>query len=349
MADRPIRIAGGGLSGLSAAITLARAGRGVEVYEKGPACGAARHGDIEGLETWIFPEDPLEYLRAQQLPVDFATKAAERFAYLSSDGEKIEAEESQPLFYLVRRGPGESTIDNAFYQAAVAAGVTFHFRSRRVPDEVDIYAGGPLRADAYVIGATLSVEGREDGIILLLGDDAAPGGYAYGLCWSGAVTVATAFRKNGNPPHAFLKRVLSRFDQELGWNVANAQPFASYGTFGPVPELQRNGTLLVGEAAGLQDGLFGFGMNYAIRSGILAAQSILEGGNYAEACRRHFGGRLASGTINRLRFERLSDGLKERLAVTLLERKAVLSALRRASQPSWTKSLQVKARHFITR
>ncbi|MEY4491896.1 MAG: hypothetical protein RL085_307, partial [Actinomycetota bacterium] len=62
---------------------------------------------------------------------------------------------------------------------------------------------------------------------------------------------------------------------------------------------RKNNPLYVGEAAGLQDCLFGFGMRYAMLSGFLAARSLTEGEDYDCLCREAFGHRLTVGANNR--------------------------------------------------
>lgn len=55
----------------------------------------------------------------------------------------------------------------------------------------------------------------------------------------------------------------------------------------------------MGEHAGFQDALAGFGMRYALRSGLLAARSVLDGADYAELWRRQLLPTLQAGTVNR--------------------------------------------------
>jgi flavin-dependent dehydrogenase len=57
--------------------------------------------------------------------------------------------------------------------------------------------------------------------------------------------------------------------------------------------------LYTGEAAGLQDFLWGFGMRYAINSGYYAAQSIIHGKDYEQLIKKHFTGRLKASISNR--------------------------------------------------
>ena len=66
----------------------------------------------------------------------------------------------------------------------------------------------------------------------------------------------------------------------------------------------KNGaSLYVGEAAGLQDFLFGFGMRYAFASGYLAAQSVIYKKDYEKIADKHFGRQITAGVINRWLWE----------------------------------------------
>jgi geranylgeranyl reductase family protein len=92
--------------------------------------------------------------------------------------------------------------------------------------------------------------------------------------------------------HAALKDILWREMERLGLNldgaVAHAHPIPVY------PGHNRFNTrrcLLVGDAAGLADGLIGEGIRYAIKSGQLAAECILRGeiADYSWQVRRQIG------------------------------------------------------------
>ena len=341
MAKGAFSIAGGGLSGLSAAITLARAGRKVSVYEKGPACGARRQGDIEGLETWIFDEDPLSYMAAAGLPTQFAHLPQHSFNYVAPDGGLQTAKEERPFFYLVQRGAEETSIDQAFYRQAVELGVQFHFKEAKKPGEVDLFAGGPKAANAYAHGITFRTT-APDGVYLLLGREAAPSGYAYGIVWNGQGTLAAAFRRSSDGADWTLERLVERFSKVLGGPLTEKAEFAAYGHYAPKPNLFSGQTLLAGEAAGWQDALFGFGMNFAIRSGVIAARSLLDQDNYAALCKVELTGRLAASWVNRSIYERLSDRAMAKLAHKLIERGAVWSTLHAAAQPSFIKGLMAR-------
>src|SRR5215211_9091382 len=66
-----IRILGAGPAGLTAAITLARAGRSVTVYERASDVGTRHHGDYEAIENWTTHDDLYSELATWGLQTNF--------------------------------------------------------------------------------------------------------------------------------------------------------------------------------------------------------------------------------------------------------------------------------------
>ncbi len=79
--------------------------------------------------------------------------------------------------------------------------------------------------------------------------------------------------------------------------------------------MRRGDTLFAGEAAGLQDALWGFGMRYALVSGHMAASAMLASDphQYARSLSRRFAGFLRTAIVNRYFYERMGDGGYARL------------------------------------
>ena len=82
-----IRIAGAGLSGLSAAICLAQRGYRVEIFERNIDSGQTRHADWDAIENWTRSERywddeglPPLWLRAQNA---IAVRGLPRCSYAS--------------------------------------------------------------------------------------------------------------------------------------------------------------------------------------------------------------------------------------------------------------------------
>ena len=72
---------------------------------------------------------------------------------------------------------------------------------------------------------------------------------------------------------------------------------------------RKGGMLYVGECAGFQDALAGFGMRYALLSGHLAATSLLAGKAlaYDDLWRTRFGDELMASTVNRYLYAAFGD------------------------------------------
>ena len=74
---------------------------------------------------------------------------------------------------------------------------------------------------------------------------------------------------------------------------------------------------LIGEAAGFQDCLAGFGMIYALKSGYHAARSIIENSDYDRLWQADMLKPMAVSRTNRFLFERLSNDGYEKLVKML--------------------------------
>jgi flavin-dependent dehydrogenase len=90
----------------------------------------------------------------------------------------------------------------------------------------------------------------------------------------------------------------------------------------------REGRLYVGEAAGFQDCLFGFGMRYALLSGALAARAIAEAEDYDHLWQSAFGHQLSVGTRNRRLYSRFGNPGYEAMLRILASRNPVVVKLR---------------------
>ena len=83
-----IKIMGAGPAGLTAAITLANAGRPVLVYERAQDVGTRHDGDYEGIENWSTSADVWEEFASWGL----VTSLARRTANMPGDfGRRVEA------------------------------------------------------------------------------------------------------------------------------------------------------------------------------------------------------------------------------------------------------------------
>ncbi|GMQ98134.1 MAG: NAD(P)/FAD-dependent oxidoreductase [Acidimicrobiia bacterium] len=338
-------VIGAGPAGLVAAATLARAGRRVQVYEKSPMVGHRFAGDFQGLENWSSSTDVLERLARLGVEPTFAYKPVHEVTFYDSALRPAVARSKKPLFYLVGRGPEDGTLDRALFDQATAAGADVLLgQAATHARRGDIVAIGPRFADGIATGYVFSTD-LEDQAHCVVSQDLAPAGYAYLLVWNGRATLATCLFKNLDNQKVARRKTVETFTRLVpGLDLNGARPFTGYGSvFGTAGFTDEAGRLFVGEAAGLQDPEWGFGMWYAMESGSLAARSLLEGFDYAEAARKRFDNRRETALFNRLLFERLPDAVVPRLLRRGAESADLLARLRRHWAPNVAKSAVAKA------
>ncbi len=307
--SEPISVIGAGPAGLTAAITLARAGVPVTVYEKGPTVGTRFHGDFQGLENWSRERDVLDDLQEMGLTINFTAQPRYSADFYDAYGRLHRISMKEPFFYLVRRGDVEGSLDRGLYAQAQAAGVQFRFNTKL--DRVEgpaIVATGPRYADGICVGYLFETD-LEDVTACILSHRLAPRGYSYLLVADGQATLASCHFADLPHWRAYLEATVEAFRKLYRFEMKNARFFSGYGNVFARERFREGQKLYVGEAAGLQDGLWGFGMRFAIRSGYLAAQSLLHGQDYDELVRKELLPYHRAGLVNRFFWDLLSDRL----------------------------------------
>ncbi len=300
---KEIIIAGAGLSGLTAAINLAKAGRKVVVHEQGPGSGIKYGGDFQGLENWSSKTDVLEQVRNWGINPSFPYVPFCETFYYDYQLNKYQVKWSKPMFYLVKRGSSEKTIDSAVLKQAKDLGVEVKYNSRVNPEEADIVATGGKGAKVAVVGGVFETN-LPNQSHSILDDEIAPAGYAYFLVMNGEATIATCFA-GPIPENAYAKTV-EKFEKILKIKVpVDAKRFG--GTLGFRLSMPNDNKIHVGESAGFQDYLWGFGMRFAMESGYLAAKSILEGISYKKLVKKLIAPRLKATFIDRYLYEKMGN------------------------------------------
>jgi flavin-dependent dehydrogenase len=299
--SQAISIAGAGPAGLTAAIALARAGYHVVVHERQPDVGMRFCEDFQALENWTSEKDVLDAIRSFGIQPDFYCRPIKR---LSSYGPRSVAHVNftEPHGYLIRRGRRNGSLDSALKRQALELGVVIRFESFLKEPEADIVATGPRNACAIAVGCVFETD-LDECAAVILDDTLAPKGYAYLLAADGRGTLATVLYDEFSQGKACLERTTRRVQDLIGLQMRNVEHFGGYGTFDLTRPLAKGRQRYVGEAAGLQDYLFGFGIRHAMMSGFLAARSIIESTDYDRLCRRTLGPHLRTSLINRYWYE----------------------------------------------
>lgn len=300
-------VVGAGPAGLSAALAARARGVEVTVYEKRSDVGARFHGDFQGLENWTSRIDVLAELEASGIETNFAHTPIYEVVCLSIDGTTHTVRAAEPIFYLVRRGCEPGTLDQALKAQAQEAGVTICFgeRRRHVPDG-GVVAEGPHRADVIAAGYVFDTD-MANGCYATVSDRLAPAGYSYLLIEQGRGTVATCMFKGFHDERRYLDATVAFFQREVGLRWHSARRFGGSGNYQRVETTRIGDHCYAGEAAGLQDALFGFGLRYALTSGHLAGRSRAEGSDYEQAWQARLAGLNAASVFNRWLYERLGD------------------------------------------
>jgi len=336
----PVEIVGAGPAGLSAAITLARRGIAVTVYERNAEVGSRFQGDFQAIENWTLEQDALEELVEIGVDPSFDWTVVREGVFFDA-GERVRRVKSErPAFYLVRRGPEPGSLDRALERQALAAGVEIRYGTPcREISASAIVASGPGRTDAIDVGYVFETD-QPDAVYGVFADRLAPGGYAYLLVSGGRGTIASCLFADFSAANACLERTVEFFRAKVGLRMAEARRFGGTGNVRWPPRARRGRVLFAGEAAGFQDALWGFGIRSAILSGYLAARAVAGGRpeEYDRLWRERLGGFIATSLANR----RISRWLGEAGQALLLRRIARADGreyLRRLYAPCWWKRI----------
>ncbi len=304
---KSLDIVGAGPSGLSAALAARALGVEVTVYEKRADAGARFHGDFQGLENWTSRIDVLAELEAIGIQTNFAHTPIYEVVCLSVDGSAHTVRATEPIFYLLRRGSEPGTLDHALKAQALEAGIQIRFgeRQRQIID-AGVVAEGPHRADVIAAGFVFDTD-MANGCYATVSDRLAPGGYSYLLVDRGRGTVATCMFRGFHDERQHLDATVEFFQRAVGLRWQAAHRFGGSGNYQCVRTTRIGTHCHVGESAGFQDALFGFGLRYALTSGHLAGRSLAEGNDFDQAWRTRLAGLNSTSLFNRWLYERLGD------------------------------------------
>ena len=334
---KPISIIGAGPAGLVAAINLARARMDVTLHEAASEVGHRFHGDFQGIENWTTSSDVKDFLRWINVEINFLFEPYYGGVFISPKLQRREIRTREPLFYLVERGNGKRSLDSGLLRQAEVAGVKVKFNARIWNvDGGDIIAVGPRAADLIAKGVVFETD-LEDEAFAIVDDRLSPKGYAYLLVNQGRATLATVIGRDFRNEKAYLQRTIDTFRKVVPLKMRNAKEFGGYGNFFLRPTAIEGRKIYLGESAGFQDALFGFGMRYAMTSGFLAAQSILQGKSYDDLWKQEILPLLRSSLSNRLIYELLGNPGYESIAKRIARRHDLRDVLRKAYRPSFLK------------
>lgn len=303
---KTIKILGAGLSGLTAAINLKKAGFKVEVFEKNKDVGQRFNGDLQGLENWSSKKDVLRELKTMNLKINFNCQPSKQLNI--SNGSKTEKIIlKNPLFYAVQRGGFKGSLDYGFKKQANKLGVKLYFNKTITLNKADIVATGPILKQILAVAKGIVFNTTmKNTAWAMVNDQAAFKGYSYLLVVDGRGCLATVLFDKFNLLNNCFAHTKILFSKILKLDVQQPKNFSGIGSFSNHNIFRKNKALFIGEAAGLQDLLWGFGMRKAIQSGYLVAQSIIKNKDYEKEAKKYFANQAKASLVNRFLWEKLS-------------------------------------------
>ena len=307
MSNGPVHILGAGLSGLAAATYLAKAGREVHVHEIRSDSGARFDGDFQGIENWTSDSDFFDEMLDWDFdPEQFKSDAFDVIDLVHPDDEITQPRTSGVAFRVVERGTAEHCIDQGFKRMALAAGAEIHYDTRREPEDCHIVAAGPKETSAVAYGEIFRTD-HPNHVTFQLNDKLAPGAYSYLIIIDGIGLISTCLWRQQKKTSRYLNETIAWYEQHYDLNRRPIKRVGGKGDFGLPTRYIHEGRYYVGEAGGLQDCMWGFGMRYAITSGVLAAKSILGECDYEVEVRGRLLPLVRTSAINRFLMNRVGD------------------------------------------
>lgn len=299
-----VQILGAGPAGLSAAINLAKAGYDVHVFEKNEDVGGRFHGDFQGLENWSDDEDVISCFKNMNMNINFECTPFSKLS-ISNERKMWDFNCNRPAFYLIKRGTMEESLDQGLKTQALDSGVKINFNETISENEADIIATGPIKNEIYAAAKGITFETSHENLAIgLVNNNAAFNGYSYLLIANGHGCISTVSFGNLNNMNSCFEQTKRIFSDKFDLDLKKVHNMGGIGCFSNKNIFKCGNNLYVGEAAGIQDFFWGFGIKSAVTSGYLAARSMIHGEDYEKSAESFFRGKLKASLVNRYFWER---------------------------------------------
>jgi len=308
MSQQPINILGAGPSGLAAAIAFAQEGREVHVHERYDSAGKRFLGDLQGLENWSTGKNVISQIKSFGIEINF--EATPFYEITLTNGlHSFKRSSKEPLFYLVKRGTMPDSLDKGLEEQALKRNVNIHYRSKFAAESADVIATGPIKSAVVAMDKGFIFKTDLPNVAIgIFHDDYAYKGYSYLLVANGFGCICSVVFKDLHLLNGCFEKTIELVNKMYDINLKDAHPVGGIGSFRLNSAKEDGSACYVGESAGLQDFLWGFGIRTAITSGFMAAQSHIEKKNYTQSYQKHFQNYMKAGVVNRYLWEKIKIG-----------------------------------------
>ncbi len=288
-----------------AAIRLAQRGASVETFERAPDSGVNHPPRFDAIENWTTRADLRQVLSAWQIEIPM--RQLEAVEVFDSRDNCYRAAPERPLLYVVRRGPEPDSLEQVMKRQALELGVRVRYRAPLAPNEADLWAVG-ARAPGRFLAAGLGFRTSHPDVVRVLVDRRlSPNAYAYLIVVDGRGTLSVLLTRRFRDARVRLGDAVRAFQRLQPIEMIDARP--SGGVGGSLDAFRRPtiGPPRLGEAAGFQDYLWGFGIRYALQSGDVAARALLDGTDYRESAAREIRPLIQASLRLRTLYDRVGD------------------------------------------
>ncbi len=228
----------------------------------------------------------------------------------------------RPL-HIVKRGAVPGSLDNGLKEQAMENGVRINFNTTAPMTDVDIIATGPAGKESFAVDTGIVFETDMKNIVAGLIDTRAEvKAYSYFIVTDGYGCICTMLADKFTEASRCLETTKKIFTENYDFQIRNPRKVGGVGTFTTKDRFESNGKPVVGEAAGIQDMLGGFGIREAITSGHMAARCLIENVDYGEAAKKYFGPRRKATVVGRFLYELLDNNFIHDMGIAQLNRGA---------------------------
>ncbi|MHA2304517.1 MAG: NAD(P)/FAD-dependent oxidoreductase [Candidatus Hodarchaeales archaeon] len=319
------KIAGAGISGLSAAITIKNLRKDIDVSIRDKAT-SIREKIPRGVNTLRNYGDDIDVKKQYQdmgFKINNFHPIKRQFFILGKNKTFQMESKKKPIFYTTIRGT-DSGIDNMLLEQAKELKIEVNWSSTYEKEKPDILATGTKFSHCFGYGQHFVDVEETETIYIMQNSKYSPFGYMCILPYS--KNEATLILGNFNPSEKIplkenYRRILSDFPQFRDYTNGATVKYDLHGigNFG-IPSTSRNGsTILVGERAGFLEAYRGYGIHNAIISGYTAALSLVNGSDYDKLWKDMLLKSLERGLMRRLAENKLNIS-SERILNELYEK-----------------------------